>query len=114
MQGAIRHYSGHHEQAESYLAAAAELRPWDAEIFFLRGRNFSEVRAWRRAEECYLESQRLDPNNAALLFNLSKVYTRAGLPDEARAQLWKALEINPRFELAAKELYKLETTSRGR
>ncbi|MBI4867618.1 MAG: O-antigen ligase family protein [Candidatus Wallbacteria bacterium] len=69
MQGAIRHYSGHHEQAESYLAAAAELRPWDAEIFFLRGRNFSEVRAWRRAEECYLESQRLDPNNAALLFN---------------------------------------------
>jgi O-antigen ligase len=108
MVGASMHMTDRPKGALFHLANASMLRPADSETHFLRGRNFVALKDYPGAESSYLEALRLDPFNPALCYNLAKVYIRTGQFDKARRLLQMAVKVNPRFELAQRELERLE------
>ena len=108
MVGASLHMTDRPKEALFHLANAVLLRPADSEAHFLRGRNYVAMKDYPGAETSYLEALRLDPFNPALCYNLAKVYIRTAQFDRARRLLELAVKVNPRFELARRELERLE------
>jgi tetratricopeptide (TPR) repeat protein len=61
----------------------------------------------------YSKALEIDGYNDHIMFNLARVYFEMGQLDEARNQLFRALEINPELEMARRFLRYLDASGKG-
>lgn len=103
----------HAKAAEAYGRAVA-IDPGFAEGFFNLGYVYASRKDYEKAEEMYLKAVSLSPPYLdEALFNLAMVQDRRGKRAEATENLRKAVEVNPKNELAKKFLAKFRKGGRG-
>ncbi len=112
MIGASYHEARLPEEAQNWLLRSVALEPESPETHFLLGRNYMLMGDPINSEKAYLEALRLDPFNPSLLYNLARLYISVN--DFAKGQeiLSTALNINPKFWIAARDLHQLEQMHR--
>jgi tetratricopeptide (TPR) repeat protein len=75
-----------------------------------------DLRKQRRFDEAvsyYSKALEIDGYNDHIMFNLARVYFEMGQLEEARNQLFRALEINPELEMARRFLRYLDASGKG-
>jgi tetratricopeptide (TPR) repeat protein len=75
---------GQQEQALEALKSAEELGPAVVEPHFQLGLLYMKLQQWKGAREEFEQVLKLDPNNAATYYQLSRTYQRLG--ETAKAQ----------------------------
>lgn len=104
---------------EDYTAAAKnfekviEINPKLPDAFFNLGFIQAHLKEYVKAEEMYVQTVKLNPSYLdEALFNLALIQSKLGKKDESLANAKKALEINPKNELAQNYLKKIQGVSK--
>lgn len=104
---------------EDYTAAAEnfekviEINPKLPDAFFNLGFIHAHLKEYVKAEKMYVQTVKLNPSYLdEALFNLALIQSKLGKKDESLANAKKALEINPKNELAQNYLKKIQGVSK--
>ena len=99
-------------KAVEYYRKTIQLDPRFADAYFNLGYIYAGQKNYPNAEQMYTETVRLAPPYLdEALFNLSVVQEKQGKKKEGLENLERALQINPRNEMAQKLLIKMKRNS---
>jgi len=87
---------GHYLEGVRLFKEAYLYNPDSPEILRILGKNMARYPEWRKeAEEYLIKATKVEPNNPANYYELGSFYSKYKLYYKARAQYWRALELNP-------------------
>jgi Flp pilus assembly protein TadD len=100
--------------ALAHARKAVGLAQKPVEAYNLLGWIFFLKKDMGDAEAAFAKGVELDPQSAALLTNLARVYAETGRSEKARTTLKRVLNIDPHSEIAQRLLAQLDRPMRGR
>jgi len=91
----ISQLEGDYEEAVFVLKRLVQLKPRDAEVYYVLGLNFEKMAQYEESAKCYQNTIKLEPEHAEAYLRLGMILSQIESNGESIPFLERAIELNP-------------------